>query len=101
MVKEEQEQKKQKVSLGRIVHYTLTAAQAAEAKKQRGVVGGAAVGQRTIEEGNVCPMIITAVWNAENGTVNGQAFLDGNDSLWVTSVDEGAGPGKWCWPPRV
>jgi hypothetical protein len=27
--------------------------------------------------------------------VNLQVFLDGNDSLWVTSVSEGHGPGQW------
>ncbi|KKK65507.1 hypothetical protein LCGC14_2973460, partial [marine sediment metagenome] len=27
--------------------------------------------------------------------VNGQAFLDGNDSLWVTSVQEGYESGQW------
>ena len=33
--------------------------------------------------------------------VNGQVFLDGNDSLWVTSAKEGTTPGTWCWPERV
>ena len=33
--------------------------------------------------------------------VNGQAFLDGNDVLWVTSAREGTEPGQWSWPPRV
>lgn len=33
--------------------------------------------------------------------INGQAMLDGNDSLWVTSAPEGDGNGFWRWPERV
>jgi hypothetical protein len=51
---------------------------------------------------NRLPMIITAVWPDEFGSsnpgVNGQVFLDGNDTLWVTSAREGNGPGQWLWP---
>ena len=32
--------------------------------------------------------------------VNGQAFTDGNDVLWVTSAPEGDFDGGWMWPPR-
>jgi hypothetical protein len=39
------------------------------------------------------PMIVTRVWSST--CVNGQVILDGNDSLWVTSVCEGEGPGNW------
>ena len=42
--------------------------------------------------GDRVPMIVTAVWD---GDVNGQAFLDGNDSLWVVNVQEGDQPGQW------
>jgi hypothetical protein len=52
-----------------------------------------------VSEGERVPMIITQVWPNEFGPdrhgVNGQAFLDGNDSLWVTSVEEGDLPGQW------
>lgn len=33
--------------------------------------------------------------------VNGQAFLDGNDTLWVTSAPQGDGNGFWDWPEVV
>lgn len=33
--------------------------------------------------------------------INGQAVLDGNDALWVTSAPEGDGNGFWHWPERV
>lgn len=37
---------------------------------------------------------------ASHWGVNGQAFLDGNDTLWVCSAPEGDWPGSWSWPPR-
>jgi hypothetical protein len=33
--------------------------------------------------------------------VNGQAFLDGDQTLWVTSAPQGDWPGSWDWPERV
>jgi len=29
--------------------------------------------------------------------INGQALLDGNDSVWVKSATEGDEPGQWSW----
>lgn len=80
----------------------------------------------SVGEGSVVPMIITAVWPDEYagnahlshlshlshhapGTqyesafgVNGQALLDGNDSLWVASAPQhSTGLGCWFWPPKV
>lgn len=59
----------------------------------------------TAGEGDVVPMVVVRVWPNEYGEgvpgVNGQAFLDGNDALWITSAKEGADPGTWAWPPRV
>ena len=56
-------------------------------------------------EGQEFPMVVVRVWTDEFGPgkpgVNGQAFLDGNDALWVTSVGEGDGDGQWHWPARV
>lgn len=55
--------------------------------------------------GDVVPLLVVRVWPDECGPgqfgVNGQAMLDGTDSLWVTSVCEGTEPGTWMWPPRV
>lgn len=50
--------------------------------------------------GDVVPLVVVKVWPDGHG-VNGQAFLDGNDALWVTSAKEGTEPGTWAWPPRV
>ena len=55
-------------------------------------------------EGDEFPCIIARVWPKEFGDepgINGQAFLDGNDTLWVTSVREGNDPGQWHWPARI
>ncbi len=43
--------------------------------------------------GQPVPLIVAKVWSAT--CVNGQAVLDGNDSLWVTSTCKGEGPGYW------
>ncbi len=45
--------------------------------------------------GDRVPMVVTHVWDVKLGGVIGKAFLDGNDTLWVASVDEGEGPGQW------
>jgi hypothetical protein len=33
--------------------------------------------------------------------VNGQAILDGNDSIWITSAPQGQFNGSWDWPTIV
>jgi hypothetical protein len=49
-----------------------------------------------VMEGDVFPMIITRVWGTKSDSaVNGQVFLDGNDTLWVTSVTRGEGIGHF------
>lgn len=111
-------------TIGRIVHYTL-GAQDAEAVNRRRTTGRdiaarmtslapATQGERDIfawpagaqahigndaHEGDVVALLVTRVWSPT--TVNGQAFLDGNDVLWVSSATEGTGPHTWCWPPKV
>lgn len=55
--------------------------------------------------GDVVPLLVVRVWPNEFGDgvpgVNGQAFLDGNDVLWITSAREGTTPGTWAWPART
>ncbi|ARC55993.1 hypothetical protein AS850_02755 [Frondihabitans sp. 762G35] len=54
------------------------------------------------EAGQVVPMIIVRAWGSTpSSSVNGQALLDGNDTLWVTSVSEGEGPRHFQWPSRA
>ena len=103
-----------KPSIGRIVHYKLSEQDAQSVNRRRVLNAGrganwsagaqAHVGNR-VSAGEIVPMIVCIVWPNEHGPtfdgVNGQAFLDGNDSLWVTSAKEGTEPGQWSWPARV
>ena len=49
-----------------------------------------------VHEGTIYPAIVVARWSAL--CVNLQVILDGNDSVWVTSVSEGEAPGNWFHP---
>ncbi len=93
------------VFIGRMVHYRLSMADCVAVDRRRedarNIIAArddpqgfqAHVGS-TVSVGEIVAMVITEVWAPEPG-VNGQAFLDGNDSLWVTSVNEGDQPGEW------
>lgn len=100
-----------KPSIGRIVHYRLTAQDAADINRRRkdfhesrsaddqtGFVGH--VGNHAAE-GDVFPATIVRVWEESTIICNLQVQLDGNDTYWATSRAEGDEPGNWCWPPRV
>ncbi len=108
-----------KPSIGRIVHYTLSEDGAKQINRRRTTSGSIAarvsndswplgaqahVGNPATV-GDVVPLMIVCIFLDEYGPgvpgVNGQAILDGNDSLWVTSAREGTEPGQWFWPPRV
>lgn len=83
-------------SVGRIVHYRL-------AEHDLGPVQHREPGQHANSHrvGDVVPMLICRVWDAERteaSCVNGQAFIDGNFTLWVTSRVQGAEPGQWSDP---
>jgi hypothetical protein len=110
-------------TIGRIVHYRLSAEDAKAINRRR--TNGASIGDRlaivpplwpagaqahignVATEGDVVPMMIVRTWHTPgqymSGTscLNGQAFLDGTDVLWTLSVAEGAGPRTWFWPERA
>ncbi|WP_088320288.1 hypothetical protein [Kineosporia sp. R_H_3] len=101
-------------SIGRLVHYTLTAedaeainkrradAQANLAKVREDSIGYVLHVGNIAVAGQVYPMLIVRVWgDLPDSCVNGQVFLDGTDSLWVTSVGQGDGPRHWREAPRV
>lgn len=86
---------------GRIVLFTLDEARAKQINAQRTQAGHATKTGNVAREGDVYPMVIVRVWgNTQDSSVNGQLFLDGNDTLWVTSVSrEGEyTQGHWAWP---
>jgi hypothetical protein len=45
--------------------------------------------------GMVFPMMVVKV--IRPGVLNGQVFLDGNDTLWVQNVTEAKDPRPGCW----
>lgn len=105
-----------KPSIGRIVHYILSSDDATAIRRRRvpnvehvghgesWPAGAQAHVGNPVTLGEHVPMIVCVVWPNEYGPdfdgVNGQVFLDGNDSYWVTSAKEGTEPGTWHWPER-
>ena len=98
------------VTTGRIVHYKLSAQDATEINRRRvprrpdSDEGAQFHVGNTAREGDMLPLLVCRVWEPVGGVsagVNGQVFLDGNDSLWVTSRKEGTEPGQWQWPKLV
>jgi len=101
-------------AIGRIVHYRLTEQDADQINKRRADARAHMSEHRTnsngvavhvgndVRAGEIYPLMITRVWDATGfGQINGQVFLDGTDTLWVTSKAEGDGAGDWFAPPRV
>ncbi len=86
---------------GRIVNYRLNQYNADSIVERRKASGGLFVGN-PVKEGDTFPLIITEAWGhgSPGSAVNGQVLLDGNDSLWLTSVMVGEGPGTFSWPVR-
>jgi hypothetical protein len=91
--------------IGLIVLITLSAAQANAINDRRARSDGRFEGN-TEKAGAVRPMLITQVWTDYDGEahseslINGQVFLDGNDTYWATSVHVGEAPeqGNAHWP---
>lgn len=101
-----------KATIGRIVHYVLSEedAQAINRRRVPGVghasdwpKGAQAHVGNSAGKGEIVPAIVVWPHNNEPQTFNGQAFLDGNDTLWLTSVpySEEYKQGTWHWPPRT
>ena len=87
-------------SIGRIVHYTLADYDVVAINAQR---AGDPFKGNAVTAGDVYPMLITRVWASpetvtEGTAVQGQVFLDGPDTLWVTSRQQGDQPGQWHAP---
>lgn len=96
--------------IGRIVHYRLSEQDVASIttmRQQASILAGSlripARQGNPVSAGDAFPMMITKVWSPDphvHTAVNGQVFLDGNDTLWVTSALVGEGPRTYSWPTR-
>ena len=97
-------------TIGRIVHYCLTEQDAESINRRRVSLHLDPVTEGYVfhtgnhaSVGDVFPAMIVRV-NSSGASINAQVSLDGNDTLWVTSVTETVDrimPGGWFWPPRV
>lgn len=102
-------------SIGRIVHYTLSEQDAQVINKRRSdarnlnaagvTLASQGLGPQIhignpVEAGDVYPAMIVRTWGP-TASQQLQVFLDGNDTLWATSVSEGIGERRWFWPPRA
>lgn len=83
---------------GRIIHYKLTEDDCRRIKGNRNglIVTSHTSEGNTPQAGDVVPAIVVRVWSP--GALNAQAFLDGNDSLWLMSIVQGDANGQWQWP---
>ena len=72
--------------IGKIVAYRLRDHEVEQANALKG-------NRNSIRKGDVAPLLITRDWG--DGMVNGTAFLDGEETLWVTSAQRGDGPGQY------
>lgn len=101
-----------KPQVGSLVLYRVTFGEAMQASRRRlGLDPHGPAWQRgaqahvgnPVQAGDALPMVVTRVWRDEFGPgrpgVNGQVFLDGSDSLWITDAREGGTEGCWSWPP--
>lgn len=106
-------------SIGRVVHYRLSAQDVEQINRRR--TTGKSIAERLAErpfpfwhagaqahigndvaEGDTFPMLIVKTWGESAGSaVNGQVFLDGNDVFWATSRTVGDQPGTFSWPERT
>lgn len=106
-----------KPTLGRIVHYLLTDADADAMNKRRDdyqkfanshahphepgtpePTGHVAHFGNDLAGGEYYPAVVVRT-NLTPDTVNLKVLLDGTDDLWVRLVHEGDEPGTWAWPP--
>lgn len=61
----------------------------ARLKEEKWPEGAQAHIGNTATEGDAVPFIAIRAWGGAENSVNGQALLDGNDQLWVTSAPAG------------
>jgi hypothetical protein len=83
-------------TIGCIVHYTLTQADADAIQQRR---TEAVTTANLTGGGQTYPAIVVRTFGGP--AANLQVLLDGPDTYWATSRPEGEGEGCWAWPPRA
>lgn len=90
-------------SIGHIVHYRLTEADADAINHRRHPLTvsprepNCHIGN-SVREGDAFPAVIVRIFDTSSDNVNLQVWLDGGDSHWATSRPQGDGPGAWKSP---
>lgn len=93
-------------TVGRLIHYRLSTQDVADVNRRRRRSAAAPANEwgyiaprgNPVSTGQVVPAVVTAVFGEK---VNANVLLDGTDTLWVTSREQGSEAGQWCWPERV
>ena len=92
------------LTIGRIVHYTLTEQDASLISSRRaaqafpaGIVGR----HNAVSPGDTYPAMVVRTFGGSGANL--RVLLDGDDTYWATSRTEGepGEQGRWVWPPRV
>lgn len=94
-------------TIGRVVHYKLSEQDVDAINRRRRDFAAAQSGNtgfvghvgNTVRAGNVFPAFVVATFGGT--AANLHVFLDGNDTYWATSREDGAEPGQWSWPTRA
>lgn len=83
-------------TVGRIVKYKFSAADADAIAQRR---GRKSTSGNIVHAGETKPAIIVQTWGSEpHSSVNLKVFLDGDDCFWATSVCEGEEERNFQWP---
>ena len=107
-------------AVGRIVRFKMDADSASKINKRRLDADKSQIARdnsgaqvhvgNAAEADHIYPMLIVRTWGeTEESAVNGQVFLDGNDTYWATSVsqdmaatsDNNLQPNHWMFPYSV
>lgn len=77
------------VVLYRLAHHDVTRG------AERRTTGTSPRSGNPLAAGEQYPMLIVRTWDSTHASVQGQVFVDGDYTLWVTSVKQGDEEGQW------
>jgi len=84
----------QNVTVGRTVLYRMLSSDCEQLKQQPPEQNN------EHEAGQLVPALVLRVWGEGANRANLRVSVDGNATLWKTSICEGPGVGQWQWPER-